>query len=104
MSEEARSFIEQFKEYLAADARFDLWVHSPASQATIVWDRHNQIYAYGPLSKFADALTGMGFSEQSMPSVGPHVHHYRAEFDGQAKQVLQSFLWSYSPLKPEDEQ
>src|SRR4051812_31931898 len=35
------SFLNRFSDFLASDSRFDLWAHSPAMRATVVWDRHN---------------------------------------------------------------
>lgn len=103
-AEDAQSIITQFGEFLGADARFDFWVHSPSSKATLVWDRHNQMYCYGPLVQFESALRAINFSEQALPDVGPHIHHYRCEFDSQAKEILQAVQWSHLPLRPEDEQ
>jgi hypothetical protein len=103
-AEEARNIVTQFGGFLGADARFDFWVHSPSSKATLVWDRHNQMYCYGPLEKFESALCAMNFAEQALPDMGPHIHHYRSDFDSQAKEILQVVQWSYSPLRPEDEQ
>jgi hypothetical protein len=103
-AEQFRSFIEKFKGYLSADARFDLWAYSPAEQATVVWDRHNQLFAYGPLERFEAELRALGFSQGTSSVPSPHQHHYRPEFDPQAKALLSDLPWSYSPLKPEDEQ
>jgi hypothetical protein len=42
----------EFAEFLTEDGRHDLWLHSPRTDATLVWDRHDLIYAYGPLEQF----------------------------------------------------
>lgn len=97
-------FLDRFKTFLAADARFDLWAHSPAENATVVWDRHNLLYAYGPLEEFTSALRALGFVEDEPKVPSPHQHHYRQEFDDMAKELLNSLEWSYSPLLPQDEQ
>ena len=102
--EQFHAFIDRFGAYLSADSRFDLWAHSPAEQATVVWDRHNQLFAYGPLDKFAAELDALGFAEGNASISFPHQHHYRQEFDADAKTLLSYFSWSYSPLRPEDEQ
>ncbi len=101
---QAEEFIVKFSDYLTADARFDLWVHSPSASGTLVWDRHNQLYCYGPLERYATALDSVGFIEQALSGFGPHAHHYRPELDAQAKDLLRHFQWSASPLRPEDEQ
>src|SRR6185503_15808462 len=101
---ELKEFVSEFKTFLAQDARFDLWVHSPAEQATVVWDRHNQIFAYGPLARFESELRALGFSRGSPEVPVPHEHHYRGELDPFAERILKALKWSHSPLQPEDEQ
>jgi hypothetical protein len=103
-TEEVRAFLVKFAKYLSADARFDLWAHSPAAQATVVWDRHNQLFGYGPLEKFAAQLRELGFSEGTPEVPSPHQHHYRKECDPYATALLSELEWIYSPLRPEDEQ
>jgi len=101
---EVRAFLERFRSFFAGDARFDLWAHSPAEQATVVWERHDLVFAYGPLERFAVELRGLGFRPGTVAVPFPHKHHYRAECDAEAKAVLEAFEWSVSPLEPEDEQ
>jgi hypothetical protein len=101
---ELHAFIAQFGAYLSADARFDLWAYSPEEQATVVWDRHNQLFAYGPLGRFVSELRALGFEEGKVEVPVPHQHHYRAECDVLAKELLCAQPWSHSPLHPEDEQ
>lgn len=101
---ELRAFLERYSAFLAGDARFDIWLHSPGDNATVVWERHNLVYAYGPIERFASALHKLGF-EPGAPTIAfPHLHHYREEFDADAADVLKRFEWRYSPLQPEDEQ
>lgn len=99
-----RAFIEKYRNFLAGDARFDIWAHSPNDKATVVWDRHNEFFAYGPLQSFWSALNALGFSEGTPIALGEHQHHYREEFDSAAKAVITEYQWSYSSLRPEDEQ
>ena len=99
-----KEFLTKFSPFFSADARFDLWAHSPSDNATVVWDRHNQLFAYGPLERFSTALRSLGFTS-GYPSVPvPHAHYYHEEFDDLAKDLIGAFNWSYSPLRPEDEQ
>ncbi len=102
--EQFREFVNQFGSYISADARFDVWAHSSAEQATVVLDRHNQLFAYGPIEKFMSTLKSYGFSEGLVDVSFPHQHHYRQEFDERAAAVLDAFEWAYSPLRTEDEQ
>ncbi|GAA5784583.1 hypothetical protein YWS52_09020 [Chitiniphilus shinanonensis] len=103
-SEQFHEFMSRFGNYLSSDSRFDIWAHSPVEQATVVWDRHNQLFAYGPLTRLSSELDAIGFTpgEASIPF--PHQHHYREEFDADARALLESFAWAYSPLRPEDAQ
>lgn len=89
----------------SGDGRHDLWVHSPRSGHTLVWDRHNQLFAEGqPLDDVREALVALGFREGSVEPLGAHVHHYRAEFDNDAASLLNEIDWHRTPLRPEDEQ
>jgi hypothetical protein len=101
---DVQSFISRFSAFFTGDARFDLWVHSPASGGTIVWDRHNLIYGYGPTERYCDALESIGFAEGAPTVPVPHAHNYRPEFDDDAKALLSIFSWQFSELRPEDEQ
>lgn len=98
------AWLRTFAGFFAADARFDLWLHDPAISATLVWDRHNLLYAYGPIERFANCLSERAFSEGELSIPSPHEHHYRAEFDAEARSLMASQAWSMSPLRPEDEQ
>jgi hypothetical protein len=99
-----RAFMGKYREFLASDARFDIWAHSPHDHATVVWDRHNKFFAYGPLQHFVSQLRALGFDEGGIKPLGAHQHHYRAELDSLAMLLISEYQWSYSPLRPEDEQ
>jgi len=101
---ELRQFLARFSGYLSGDARFDLWAHSPAESATVVWDRHNQVFAYGPLARYELVLQGLGFSSGQVSVPSPHQHFYRAELDSEAALILEALNWSHSPLREGDEQ
>lgn len=103
-SSELASFLTRYAAFLTDDARFDLWVHSPSEQATVVWDRHNLIYAYGPIERFVSTLTMRGFVEGDPGVHVEHMHHYREVFDRDAAAVLGALAWRHSPLQPSDEQ
>lgn len=101
---ELQKFFSKFAIYLGGDARFDIWVHSPSTNGTLVWDRHNLIYGYGPLKCFTQTLRRLGFSENTPTIPKPHMHHYREELDADARALLLAFSWQRSPLRPEDDQ
>ena len=102
--EELDDFLARFGDFLRDDARFDLWLHSPADQATIVWDRHNLIWGYGPVDEMVRTLRALGFHEGEPAIPSPHGHRYHADYDADARALLDSMDWSHSPLQPEDEQ
>lgn len=101
---ELQNFISRFATFFGADARFDIWVHSSSTNGTVVWDRHNLIYGYGPIECFNRALHELGFSEDKPTIPDPHMHYYRSELDAEARAILATFPWHHSPLHSEDEQ
>ena len=105
-AEELNLFIQDHASFLAGDGRFDLWAYSQAEKATVVWDRHNYLFAYGPLNRFSEGLESLGYTPGPVDRIAgrPHMHHYREAFDDQAMAILDRFDWSYSPLRPGDEQ
>lgn len=102
--EELSSFISHFRDYFCGDARFDIWAYSPTDKTTVVWDRHNQLFAYGKIEGIVAELKEIGYRPGNPIIPTPHQHHYRQEFDVHAREVLSALTWSYSPLRPEDEQ
>jgi hypothetical protein len=106
-SQQADDFLADFTSYLAGDARHDTWVHSASDGRTLIWDRHDLIYAEGePLKDMTAILEAMAYAIGRVPSAGavPHIHYYRDEFDADASAVLARFDWAKSDLWPEDEQ
>lgn len=101
---ELDAFLKRFGTFLSADARHDFWLHSPSEKATLVWDRHNLLFGYGPVSAFAASLREEGFGEGTPAIPSPHAHHYRHEFDDDATAMLAALDWHWTPLRPEDEQ
>jgi hypothetical protein len=90
-------------EFSTHDARHDLWVHSPEAEATLVWDRHNLMYAYGPLEQFRAILKVLQAGQVNGPPY-PHAHMYHADHDDSERKLLRHFQWSRSPLIAGDEQ
>jgi hypothetical protein len=39
-----------------------------------------------------------------LPTLGDHTHYYRAEFDEDARRLIDALDWHFTPLRPEDEQ
>ena len=103
--EDLDRFLTRYRLFFAGDARHDLWVYSPGSGRTLVWDRHNMLFAEGErLDDVIAALGEQGFEEGVVQPLANHVHHYRPEYDGDAASLLAAFDWHRKPLRPEDEQ
>ena len=103
-AEELHSFLGDFAPLLGGDARHDLWIHSPADDATLIWDRHNLVHAYGPLRDFTTKLRALGFTLGEPQIPVPHAHFYRAELDHLSRALLDRWTWRRTDLQPEDEQ
>lgn len=101
---DVRGFLHRFGALLRGDGRYDLWVHSPVENATLVWDRHNLLYGYGPLDRYAAKLLALGFVAGTPDIPSPHEHYYRAALDMLAAELIAAFDWTHTPLRPEDEQ
>ena len=102
--QELVSFLGEFGQFLGHDARSDFWVHCFETGATIVWDRHNLIFAYGSLADYEQTLRELGFTNGAPAIPSPHVHHYHSGYDPVAKTLLTAYDWQHSPLRAEDEQ
>ena len=103
--DELSGLLSKYSSFFSSDGRHDLWVHSPSSRRTLVWDRHNLLFAEGqPLDDVKEMLVGLGFREGRIEPLGAHFHHYRAEFDGDAASLLNEIDWHRTPLRLEDEQ
>lgn len=101
---EVQSLLRRFSGFLESDGRHDLWLHAPATGATLVWDRHEQLFAYGPLEELKLALTREGLSAGEIEAPVPHAHNYHAEFDDAERAMVQALDWRIDELREEDEQ
>lgn len=98
-------FLHRFGPFLSQDARHDFWLRSHDDDATIVLDRHNVIYAYGPLAAFEAVLLSIGVRSGGLPRTpDPHVHHYHAWWDESERAVLTALPWIWKPLRESDVQ
>jgi len=68
---EVQGFMDQFGPFLSQDARHDVWLRSHDDNATIVLDRHNLIYAYGPLAAFCLAVVVLAIRLARRSAVWP---------------------------------
>jgi|SRR5271166_4901219 len=104
-SEELHSFLRQFQGFFENDGRHHLWIGSADESALLVYDRHNVVYAYGPIEPFAKVLEASGLCKTDVIRFpDPHVHHYNAEFDEEEKRLLAFWPWKAFPLQETDDQ
>lgn len=101
------NFMRRFEGFFEGDGRAHVWVASvdpPADpEGTLVYDRHNLIYAYGPLVPYEVVLSARGLSQSAEVDIpAPHSHHYNVELDGEAQRILDYWDWTWQPLRPGD--
>jgi hypothetical protein len=70
-----------YKDFFENDARHDVWLHSPQSNASIVYDRHNLIYLYGFVDEQLECIEQKGIEKKAFTISFPHIHCYHAEYD-----------------------
>ncbi len=102
--DDVEAFLLEFRELLMTDGRYDLWVRCFESESTLVWDRHDFLYAYGNVLNFRVILSQLKYTVGRLWIPSPHSHHYLPENDDQAKCVLQKFSWVRSELHERDKQ
>jgi len=95
-------FLRQFGDFLEGDGRHHFWIGS-TDKSLLVYDRHQVLYAYGPLDKFKTVLYESGLQETTevlLPD--PHVHRYNQQFDRQAADLMNYWSWKPFPLQDSD--
>ena len=91
-------FFSEFQEYFESDGRHAIWLASLPASATLVYDQHNVIYAYGPLEQYEQIVRDRGFQEQTVRFPAPHSHNYNPQYDEQEQKVLNYWDWRRSQL------
>ncbi len=102
-SAELSDLFERFAPFWDQDARHHLWLFSDPDRATLVYDQHNVIFAYGPIKKYVRVLEASGYAEtQELPFPAPHNHRYHVAFDQKERDLVSLRGWSKSPLRKGD--
>ncbi|HSP14519.1 MAG TPA: hypothetical protein VLV78_07200 [Thermoanaerobaculia bacterium] len=101
---DADALLGRFAAFFEEDARSDIWVHSVAPAATIVFERHNLIYAYGDLPRFTAELIRRGMQKGKVHIPSPHAHNYHPDHDASEREFAASQSWSITSLRSGDEQ
>jgi hypothetical protein len=101
--EEVIALLDRFENYLATDGRHNLWLAAPPS-GQLVFDRHEVIYAYGPITEMIARLKEKDFPEVDMIRVPvPHSHHFHEDFDSEETAILSHWEWIQSKLQETDD-
>ncbi len=99
------TFLDEFSGFLEKDGRHNVWIASESGSEMLIYDRHNVIYAYGPLASWKAFRNARGFSE--VPAIrfpSPHSHHYHQSLDPEEDRLLAYWDWHSTPLKKSDEE
>jgi hypothetical protein len=100
---EVLALLDRFGEFFAADGRHNLWLAAPPA-GQLVFDRHEVIYAYGPIAEFVARMKEKDFAEVEMIRVPvPHSHHFHEVLDADEKAVLAHWEWIPSELQETDD-
>lgn len=93
-----------YGEFWDSDGRHSIWLRSEIDDATLVYDRHNLIYAYGPPEKFDLVLDALGYAKVPELSLSfEHEHHYYPDFDHLERELTVKFADNKTDLRPGDE-
>jgi hypothetical protein len=102
--EQTEQFVKRFSDYFGKDGRHDVWVGSMSGSGQLVYNRHNVIYAYGPLPEFEKVLLSRGLTNvEAVRFPSPHTHNYHAAFDQDEQDVFRYWNWRRYPLDESDE-
>ena len=94
---------EQFGEFWDKDGRHNIWVRS-SDDGMLVYDRHNLIWAYGPLDRFEAHLQELSYRSTALLSLDfVHQHSYHQEFDDLERELTARFGDKRSDLREGDE-
>lgn len=101
--EEILLLLDRFEAYFAKDGRHSLWLAAPPA-GQLVFDRHEVIYAYGPIAEFVAQLKAKAFVQTETIRVPvPHSHHYHEELEANEKAILGHWEWVVSELQEMDD-
>lgn len=100
---EMESFLRAFGDYFESDGRHHVWISSLPDSATLVYDQHDVIYAYGPLRQFEKILKRKGFEAGVVSFPSPHRHNYNPENDAAEERLFEYWNWRRSALMENDD-
>jgi len=96
-------FVSGFSNYFEGDGRHHIWIASIPESATLVYDHHNVIFAYGPLEAYSEVVRRKGLIEGAVNFPVPHTHRYNKEYDQDEQRIFLRWEWKRFPLENADE-
>jgi hypothetical protein len=102
--EELVDFLLDYQSLFESDGRHHLWISVPDGYATLVYDKHNLIYAYGAKDEFIEMLQAMDYIQEDFEIPFPHGHNYLSESDARVEDLLHYWEWQHFPLQETDEE
>jgi hypothetical protein len=99
---EMEGFVLGFRDYFESDGRHHLWLHSVPDGATLIYDQHDVLYAYGPLDLYEQVLRDRGLREGAVEIPVPHQHAYHRKYDVEEDNVMGLWEWRAFPLAESD--
>jgi hypothetical protein len=102
--EELDTLFVRYDDFWDSDGRHSIWLRSEQDDATLVYDRHNLIYAYGPLERFELILESVGYAKTPEVSLAfEHEHCYYPEFDVFEQELTTKYAERKTDLQRGDE-
>jgi len=96
-------FCERFESFLGRDGRHAVWIMTGDCAERLIYDRHEMIFAYGPLEEFERTLAVAGYTPAKIKIPLLRNHHGQADLDPELDRLLDWWPWIRCPLWPGDE-
>ena len=101
---ELESFLRKHADFLEGDGRHNIWIASLGDTiGQIVYDRHNVLYAYGPVPEYIAVLASRGLGEGPVEVPSPHWHKYHSHFNQSERELIAEWAWTKTPLREGDD-
>ncbi len=106
--EELSGFMLRFQTVFEGDGRAHVWIASIDEEGeaigTLIYDKHDVIFAYGPIKDFEELLVSKGLRKaEPTPLPIPHTHHYNFQYDEDVVKLMDTFEWRFTALRPADD-
>ena len=97
------ALFEKYKCYFDGDGRHNIWLGSTANNDLLVYDKHNIIYAYGPVEVFVGRIRSYGYCEGVIKIPTLHTHHYHSGNVKHEMGIMNEWNWKWCDLAESDD-